>query len=91
MKPTQQIITYLVAGILLVALLCWCAVLFQQSAETTHAATFDAQWEQVAGSPETWRLPVPGGWLYHIPKGYGATTVFVPDLRKDAKAAGRDG
>ena len=41
------------------------------------------QWFSVADNPDTWRLAVPGGWLYRV---YGATTTtlaFVPTPRVD--------
>lgn len=37
-----------------------------------------AQWEEIA--PGTWRLRVPGGWLYQIwSEGGGRALTFVPE------------
>jgi hypothetical protein len=35
------------------------------------------EWEKVARM--TFRLAVPGGWLYRYESQYGGSTVFVPD------------
>lgn len=37
-----------------------------------------AEWEEVAVTPKTRRLAVPGGWLYLVGSYEGGTMAFVP-------------
>ena len=44
----------------------------------------ETNWEPILGADATWRLPVPGGWLYrHVyppdTAPVGQSMVFVPD------------